>query len=85
MNYGINLVFCEDFIKTLTVTDIAFVEFNILSRNFFDTFYTFALAVAKIIEYNSVISRIEKLNAGVRTDESGTAGNKNRHLHIPPQ
>jgi hypothetical protein len=60
-----DVVFCKDFVKTFTVTDITFVEFNILARNFFDTFYTFALAVTEIIEYNGVITCFKELNAGV--------------------
>ena len=65
MNNRLNAVFCENFVKTFTVTDVAFVKLNILARNFFDAFYTFALAVAEIIKYNGIITRVEKLNAGV--------------------
>ena len=65
MNDRIDLVFRKDLVKSFTVADVTFVKFNILTRNFFDAFYTFALAVAEIIKYNSIIARIEKLNAGV--------------------
>ena len=83
MDDRLNFVLRKNFIETCPVTDVAIVYFDILARNFFHTFYTFALAVAEIIEYNRIIACIQKLHAGVRTDVSGAAGDKNRH-NTPP-
>ena len=76
MNYRINIgVRLENLIKLLFIKKIALYKFRTLARNRLNSVKNAYLAVAKVVNNNYILSCVDKLNNGMRTNVSGTTGN----------
>src|SRR5690242_5603488 len=63
------------------IAGIAMDQVQLFARDALDTYERFGMTIAKIVENRNVKARVQQFNAGVRTNITGSAGNKN-HGHF---
>ncbi len=79
MNDAADVVGSEDLPQQSFVTDVAFVELDLLAGEFFHTVQALGVGVAQIVDDHHAVAAFQQLHTGVAADISGAAGNKNRH------
>ena len=82
MNDTSDVIFFKDRIECSTVTDVIFIENEILSRNLLDAFKGFFTGIDQVVDNNHPVSLVQKLNTGMAADKAGSTGNKNVHFFL---
>ena len=77
--HGREISNCEDLIELLLVADIDLVELHRLARDLLHALKRLLGAVAKVIDDNHLVARVEQFNDRVASDVSGSACNENLH------
>ena len=81
MDDAVNAALAKDIIQGLFITDIHIEEKRPFACNLLYAVKGFFVAVDKVVHNNDIKSCVDQLNACVRTDESGSAGDKN-HMNL---
>ena len=82
MNDAPDLIFFKDSVKRCPVTDIIFIENEILSRNLLDAFKRFFSGIDQIVNHDDSVTPVQKLDAGMAADKTGSSGDKNIHSFL---
>ena len=69
-----------ELIECSAVTDVIFIENEILSRNLLDAFKGFFTGIDQVVDNNHPVSLVQKLNTGMAADKASSTGNKNVHF-----
>ena len=72
----------EDLLHGLAVADILLVENRGDTRDLLNLIHNVRLRIGQIVHDDDLISRLQKLDAGVAADKAGAAGNQNFHQKI---
>ena len=79
VDHCVDGIFREDLLQQRLITDIALIELQALARQLHNTVQAFRIGIAQIVDDHHTVSAFQQLQAGVRSDITGTAGNK--HIH----
>ena len=71
--YYLDKTFAENFSQKLLIGDIALVKTEAFSRNILNGIDNAGLGIVKIIHYDNVLARLQKLHNRMRADKSGAA------------
>ena len=83
MNDCRNRLLIEYTIHALLIQQIHLIKREVPSRNRPNPLQSFRLGIAEIIQYHNIISRVQKLHAGMTSDISGSASYQD-HALFPP-
>ena len=81
MNHRINRPCGKNLTQQTAIAHVAFEKRRPLARYLLDAVEHLALAVRKIVDHGDIMPRRKKRNAGVRTDETGAAGDEDMHVN----
>ena len=85
VDHTADLIFCKDLGQQSFVTNVAFVELQILAGQFLHTLQGLGVGIAQIVDDYNTVAAFQQLNTGVGANIAGTAGNQYVHrtyLHI---
>jgi hypothetical protein len=82
MDYGLNRFVPENPFKMFPIPHIRLIELHWTACDHLDLLQHLWLAVAEIVDDHHTMSCRQQSDAGMRTDESGAAGDQYRLVHV---
>ena len=83
MDNTVDIILFKDGVKGSPVTDVIFIKHKIFSRDLLDAFQRFFTGIYQVVYNNDSVSFVQKFNACMAADKSGTAGDENVHSISP--
>ena len=74
MDYGVDVVLCKDLVQSLFIAAVNVICGEVLAGYFAHALERLGLAVIIIVNNDDFVTRVKQLNAGMRADISGAAG-----------